>query len=92
MFCSNCGENIPDNSKWCPKCGHATQISSASVPVKLDEPNILLNIVSFLCPLAGWIIYFVKRGETPNKAQACCRWAWIGFAVNILLSFIGMAA
>lgn len=26
MFCSNCGENIPDGSLKCPKCGHPTGI------------------------------------------------------------------
>lgn len=26
MFCSNCGENIPDSSLKCPKCGHPTGI------------------------------------------------------------------
>jgi len=89
MFCSKCGAQIPDNSVWCPKCGQATQ-SSSSTPVKsLDEPSILLNIISFLCPLAGWIIYFVQRGEKPNKAQTCCRWAWIGFAFNIIVTIIG---
>lgn len=69
MFCSKCGAQIPDNSVWCPKCGQATQ-SSSSTPVKsLDEPSILLNIISFLCPLAGWIIYFVQRGENQTRLR-----------------------
>lgn len=27
MFCSNCGAKIPDDSRFCPKCGHPVQIS-----------------------------------------------------------------
>ena len=54
----------------------------------VDAPSVGLNIVSFLFPLAGWILYFVFRENTPVKAKSCSKWAWIGVAVNFIAYFI----
>lgn len=53
-----------------------------------DTPNAGLNVLSFFFPLIGWILYFVFKGETPKKAKSCSKFAWIGFGVSFLLSFI----
>jgi len=90
MFCQKCGAHIPDDSAMCSSCGSPAQTSSITVK-KNDEQSILLNVISLLCPLVGWVVYFIQRGEKPNKAQACCRWAWIGFAINIIVTIIGAA-
>lgn len=45
-------------------------------------------ILSFLIPLVGWILYFSWRRTKPNKASAVCTWAWIGFAVNLIVMII----
>ena len=34
MFCSNCGTQNPDTSKFCRQCGHALQSSNLPSPVK----------------------------------------------------------
>ena len=26
MFCENCGSNVPDGTKFCPKCGNKLKI------------------------------------------------------------------
>ncbi len=35
MFCTNCGQKMPDNSRFCTNCG--TQLSSASAPTQAPE-------------------------------------------------------
>ena len=53
-------------------------------PQPEDKASVGLCILSFLIPLAGWILYFVKRDDTPVKAKACSTWAWIGFGINFI--------
>ena len=51
-----------------------------------DSPSVGLNILAFLIPLVGWILYFVLKGRTPDKARSCAIAAWCGFAVGFCLS------
>jgi len=96
MFCKNCGRQIPDNSQHCQYCGQSTSNYSYSpsgyTPRQQvdDQPSWGLNILSFLIPLAGWIIYFAIRANKPERARACAIAAWIGFAVNLVISFASM--
>lgn len=48
-----------------------------------DEPSIGLNILSFLFPIIGWILYFALNKS--EKGKACAKWAWISIAVSIIL-------
>lgn len=81
--CNACGEAIPENATTCPQCGNPVNPNT-----KPDQPSIGLNILSFLIPLAGWIMYFVFRKETPIKAKGCATWAWIGFGIGFILNLI----
>ena len=66
-----------------------TTPTATTTPNNEDKQSIGLNILSFLIPIVGWILYFaLDKGE---KASACAKWAWIGFGVNLLLIFIGNA-
>lgn len=56
-----------------------------------DKPNIGLIILSFICPLIGWILYFVNRDKSPEKASAYSLWAWIGFGFSFFLKLISKA-
>lgn len=55
-----------------------------------DSSPIGWCILSFIIPLVGWILYFSWRRTKPRKASAVCTWAWIGFAVNLIVTFAGM--
>ena len=37
MFCSKCGTQIADSSKFCPKCGEKTVVNTTSTPVPVVE-------------------------------------------------------
>ena len=52
-YCNNCGKEVDDNAVICPSCGCAV----ASKNVEVDKPSTGLNILSFLIPLVGLILY-----------------------------------
>lgn len=55
-------------------------------PIQEDKPSVALNILSFLFPIVGWVLYFaLKKTE---KAKSCAKWAWIGFIAGIILQLI----
>lgn len=91
-FCSHCGKQILKDAVVCPHCGCATE-SKASVT---DEPNKGLNIISFLLPIVGAILYLVYHEKEPKKAAALGKWALygLGFTVicYVLLTACGTAA
>lgn len=57
-----------------------------------DKTNIGLAIVSFLIPIAGWILWAVNKEEKPHAARTYSLCAWIAFGLNILIKFISYAA
>ena len=82
--CNSCGATVPDAATVCPYCGNSvTPIEAAYSSKEQDEPSIGLNILSLLIPVAGWIMYFVFKDETPVKAKACAKWAWIGLGISV---------
>ncbi len=53
-----------------------------------DKLNPGLMVLSFCIPLAGAIIYFVKREKEPKSAQTACYAALAGMAIGIVLRVI----
>ncbi len=43
-----------------------------------------LKILSLLIPLAGLILWLVKKDKEPVAAKTCLIWAGIGVVVNIV--------
>lgn len=74
-YCNNCGKEVSDNAVVCPFCGCAV----ASKNVEVDKPSTGLNVLSFLIPLVGLILYLSWQNSTPIKAKAVGKWApdWI---------------
>ena len=79
-FCSHCGKQILKDAVVCPHCGCATE-SKASVT---DEPNKGLNIISFLLPIVGAILYLVYHEKEPKKAAALGKWALYGLGFTVI--------
>lgn len=53
------------------------------------------GILAFLIPLAGWIMYFCWKDDTPKRASQANTLAWISFAISFafnILFFIAAAA
>lgn len=53
-----------------------------------DKLHPGLMILSFCIPLAGAIIYFVKKDKEPKSAKSACTFALIGFAVAIVINIL----
>ncbi|KMQ69542.1 hypothetical protein ACM39_00285 [Chryseobacterium sp. FH2] len=53
-----------------------------------EDLHIGLKILSFCIPLAGAIIYFVKKDKEPVAAKSACTLALIGLAVNVVLTVV----
>ena len=53
-----------------------------------DKLSKGLQILSFCIPLAGAIIYFTSKNESPNKAKMACHAALWGMGLSILLQVI----
>jgi hypothetical protein len=53
-----------------------------------DQPSTGLNIISFLIPLVGLIIYLTEREKSPIKATSAGKAALWGVGVTIALSII----
>lgn len=53
-----------------------------------EDLHVGLKILSFCIPLAGAIIYFVKKGKEPVAAKSACTLALVGLGVNIGLTLV----
>jgi hypothetical protein len=65
----------------------------SSQPLPNDTPNRSLKILSFLCPLAGFLLYFMLLTSSPRQALGARNWAIRGivfFVVSIILLLVGL--
>ncbi|WP_326982761.1 hypothetical protein VUJ46_21820 [Chryseobacterium sp. MYb264] len=53
-----------------------------------EDLHVGLKILSFCIPLAGAIIYFIKKDKEPVAAKSACNLALIGLGVNIVLTVV----
>ena len=79
-FCSHCGKQILKDAVMWPYCGCAIE-SKATV---IDESNKGLNIISFLLPIVGAILYLVYHEKEPKKAAALGKWALYGLGFTVI--------
>lgn len=52
------------------------------------KPNIGLLVLSFIFPIIGWILYFRFHTESPEKARAYSRIAWVSVGLSAILTAI----
>jgi len=59
-----------------------------------DQPSTGLNVISFLIPLVGLIIYLTQMNSSPIKAKSAGKSALygviFGFVMGIVLSIVGV--
>lgn len=83
-FCSHCGKEIVDDAVVCPNCGCAV----APTPHVEDIPNAGLNVLSFLFPIVGLILFIIYNEKTPIKAKAIGKCALIGFGIGVFFAIL----
>ncbi|WP_295209241.1 zinc ribbon domain-containing protein [Ruminococcus sp.] len=75
-FCRKCGKEINDDAVICVHCGCATEKAAQQnnqnpnydPDSNADFVEILLSV---LIPIAGIIMYFVKKDTRPKAAKTC---------------------
>ena len=83
-YCTQCGNQLVDEAVVCPQCGCAAALKNMT----LDVPSKGLNVLGFLFPLVGLILYLVNREKAPIKANAIGTWALIGFVAGLVLNLM----
>jgi len=78
---------IADSAPTCPKCGARQNVGYDILPeIEIDkDPNAGLNIVSFLWPLIGLILYIAYNDKSPRRAKSCGKWAIVGTIVGVAI-------
>lgn len=84
-YCSQCGKELVDEAVVCPNCGCAVQ---APVSQQEDKPSTGLNMLAFLFPVIGLILFLCFQMTTPVRAKAIGKWAQDGFVVGVALSIM----
>jgi len=58
MFCFECGTNIAENSKFCPKCGTPVNIETAkSAEINVGKNMRLVALASFILMVAALFLF-----------------------------------
>ena len=88
--CTGCGFELPNKVAFCPQCGKSVNSNNSGHAgvTRNDKPSIGLNILSFLFPLIGLILYFALRASDPQKARSAGKYALFGFIAGIALGVI----
>lgn len=56
MYCSNCGTQISDNTKFCPSCGTQQGVTASKNQTSYDKNELLENKSYYWKQPLGWIL------------------------------------
>lgn len=85
-ICKFCNQENAPGAITCAHCGANIEMSNNVTTG--EKPSTLLKVVSFLFPLVGIILYFVKRNENRTAAKAYGKMALISFILGVVFSVI----
>ena len=54
----------------------------------MNKPNTVLTIISFLLPILGYILFFIKKDDEPEAASTYL-WAAIGGSILGVIMALG---
>lgn len=97
MFCSTCGKELPDNSRFCGHCGAC--LDTGALPAQTGTSDKLFALLAhlggiFFGFIPALVIYLVKKdspGWVLDNAREALNWqltVLIGCAVAFVLTFI----
>jgi uncharacterized membrane protein YvbJ len=87
-YCSNCGALNDDSAQFCERCGHKLDHSEnvedqhIDKQISKDKASIGYNILGFLFPIVGFILFIVWLKKTPNRAKSILWWSGAGFVIS----------
>lgn len=77
MYCTKCGNELPQNSPVCPHCHAETEFAPKTVE-ETHKFALLWEIFGFFLPLIGGICYLVWNKTRPARAHSCAVGAMFG--------------
>ena len=69
MYCSQCGKEIADNSKFCPECGENLSSDSSSKTKPVDETRDTRKM-----PIFGLQCYTLEERKDPRNKKKWHIW------------------
>jgi len=89
MFCPNCGKEVDKNAYACLNCG--VKLANDEVNNIEDKNSVGLNILGFLFPIIGLILYLSYKNKTPIKAKNIGICALVGFVIGFIFNMITLS-
>ena len=80
MYCTKCGKAIPEGAYSCPSCGNMQNQNFK----KEEKGNIILNIISFIIPIIGLLIWLIYKNTRPKVATQALLFAFISVLLRTI--------
>ena len=99
MICQKCSNEVKDGSRFCPYCGSEiintyNNLSNNNMSNNINgayngdkKVNIWLAVLSWFIPIAGLIVFLVKKDDEPKTAKVSGICALISFVLSIIVVF-----
>lgn len=102
MYCPTCGQQNPDEAKFCGKCGAAMSAAApksapgTETPAPVKDTGVIspgmkngMIIASILLPLVGIVVGIVfMLDDNPEKKDAGKRWLIIGIVALVVWTLL----
>ena len=83
MYCQNCGKMQENGSAVCADCG--AELIGKNDYGRNNKKSFWFALLSFLFPVAGFILYLVYEDRKPARARSLIVGFIIGITVKLLL-------
>lgn len=89
MYCNNCGQELPEGTQICSKCGVPIDSPQHQDILHTKEQGIgLLGILCFLIPILGLVLFIVWKDTQRKKAKGAGIAALIGVICMVVLPIL----
>jgi hypothetical protein len=103
MFCEKCGTKIDEGESTCPHCGARVEkeipvaveapprYEAAPVPGKMveeDGPSTGYNILAFLIPIVGFVLWVIWGSQLPIRSKGIIKWTLISIGITVFLRIL----
>lgn len=80
MFCRNCGLPLPEDAKFCPKCGAPTVPQTTTLPGRPKTDVGLRNkVIIAAAPEKHYVTSAAEQGKTSKRDYRI----WVDFFINL---------
>jgi len=91
MYCTECGQEMPDTAQYCPRCGVPARLTNPAEYKKVmrqkavsvdDTISIPWIVMAVIVPVTGFVMYAINRKVRPRRAMACLIAGVLGMLMN----------